>query len=153
MDERHQNGEDSPRDHDASDPAASAVALGNQGAWNFKEDIAEKENSGAETYGAITETQVAGHLQSGGADVHAVKEGDDVQDEEEGKQAACGVAACALRDVLARGDHRRNGNNCVDLQPAICIFRDHLPGSPSSPGRSIAKTGMPGAGRNGSYLM
>src|SRR5712675_1529100 len=130
MDERHQNGEDSPRDHDASDPAASAVALGNQGAWNFKEDIAEKENSGAETYGAITETQIAGHLQSGGADIHAVKESDDVQDEEEGKQAAGGVAACALRDVLTGGDRRRNGNSFVEFHRAIGVLRDHLPGEP-----------------------
>ena len=45
VDERRENRDESPGDHDVCDPFASAPALNEDGSRNFEEDIRQEENA------------------------------------------------------------------------------------------------------------
>jgi hypothetical protein len=74
-DEYRHAGEQAPRNHDARDPAARAHFMQDHVARHFEQEIAEKENSGAEAVDSIAKLQVARHLQLGEAHVDAIEIG------------------------------------------------------------------------------
>ena len=82
--ERHQNGNESPGDHDAREPFASAPSLDDEAPGNFKEQVADEKYSRAQTEDAIAEAQVVHHFQSGIADVDAVEKRNYEKSEEKG---------------------------------------------------------------------
>ena len=83
---RHQNGDESPGNQNARNPAPRAPALDNQRAGNFKQKISGKENPRAQAEYAVGKSQVAGHLQAGKTDVYAVEIRDEIQDEKKWQQ-------------------------------------------------------------------
>src|SRR5712672_932202 len=55
---RYENGDESPGNQDASNPAPRAPALHDQRAGNFEQEISGKENSRSQTEYAVSESQV-----------------------------------------------------------------------------------------------
>src|ERR1700694_460148 len=74
--------DDSPRDQHAADPDPRTYFVQNNVAWNFKQKISQEEDAGAESIDAVTELQVAHHLQLCKADVHPVDIRDDVEEKQ-----------------------------------------------------------------------
>ncbi len=56
-------------------------------AGNLEQAVSEKENAGAEPEYFVREMKLAGHVQAREANVHAIDEGGDVEDKEEGNQS------------------------------------------------------------------
>ena len=102
--ESHQDGDESPCNHDAREPFAGAPTLDDDAAGNFEEQIANKKYSRAEAEDAVAEVEVVRHFEGGVADVYAVKKSDHEKCEEEWQEPARNVAACGLTDA-AEGPH------------------------------------------------
>src|SRR5208282_1150102 len=100
--ERHQDGDEPPGDHDAREPFARAPALDNEAAGNFEEQVADKKYSRAEAEDAVAEVQVVRHFERGVADVYAVEKGDDEKGEEKRQEAPRNAAARAYTDGGSR---------------------------------------------------
>src|ERR1700722_4941053 len=84
--QHHAGGEQPPRDENDRDPAARAHARQDQVARYFEQRVAEKEDPGAEAEGRGAESQFGVHLQGGDADVGAVEDVEDVEQEQERQQ-------------------------------------------------------------------
>src|SRR5579864_32370 len=95
---RGQHGEGAPDNHDGGDPAAGAPALHQQRAGNLQAEVAYKENAGADAENLVGEMQVANHFQRGIGQVGAVQVIGNVENEQEGKQAASNAVAGAVSD-------------------------------------------------------
>src|SRR5262249_36202987 len=81
---RHRHRDESPADHDPRDPEARAHAFEDQVARHLEGEVAEEEDPRAEAVDGLAEAEVLLHLERGEADVHAVEEGDDVEQQGEG---------------------------------------------------------------------
>src|SRR5215467_7038944 len=80
--EAHPDGEDPPGKHDSRDPFARAPALDNQSAGDFKQEVADEEDSRSETEGRFAETQFFFHPKLCETDVDPVDESNDVKKEQ-----------------------------------------------------------------------
>ncbi len=89
VDEGHQHSHKSPGDHDASDPTARTPSLHNQCAGDFQQEVTEEEDTCPHANHTIAESKVAGHLESGGPNVHSIQESDNVQHKQEGQKTPC----------------------------------------------------------------
>src|ERR1022692_4052905 len=83
-----EDGKDSPRDHDAGNPASRAPAFDDEGSRNLQQDVADEEDPGAKAEHSVTEIQIAGHLQGAVSHIHSVEERKDIEQPEKRKQAA-----------------------------------------------------------------
>ena len=101
--ESHKDGNKSPGDHDAREPFASAPALDDEAAGNLKEQVADKEDAGAEAEDTVTEVEVVRHFEGGVADVDAVEKRDDEKGEEKRQEAPRDAAARAYVNGVMRG--------------------------------------------------
>ena len=81
--ERHGAGQDSPADHDASDPFAGAELFQEQVGGNLKDEIREEEDAGAEPERGLRQAEVLAHGERGEAHVHPVQVGDEVAQHQE----------------------------------------------------------------------
>src|SRR5580658_7701184 len=84
---RHQDGDESPGDHDPSKPFARAPSLDDEAAWNFEEQVADKEYSRAEAEDPVAEIQIVRHFECRITHVHAVQKCDHKKSEEEWQEA------------------------------------------------------------------
>ncbi len=91
-DEADEDGAEAPGDEDAGDPFAGAVALDDEGAGDFEEEVTDEEDACAEAEGGFREAEVCAHGGFGEGDVGAVEEGDDVEEEDVGEDAATDLA-------------------------------------------------------------
>src|SRR5580658_9311740 len=98
--EGHQDGDESPGDHDTSEPFSGAPAFDDEAAGDFEEQIADKENSGAETEDSIAEAQIVHHFERGVTDVNAIEEGDNEEGEQEWQESLSDAAPRAEADVV-----------------------------------------------------
>src|SRR4029077_1713335 len=104
--ERNEDGNQSPGNHNAREPFARAPALDDEAAGNFEEQIADKKDSRTEAEDAVAERKVMRHLESGIADVHAIEKRDDEQSEKIGQEPP--------RNTVARGQtNARCGRGCI----------------------------------------
>src|SRR3984885_16215895 len=87
MNERHEHGHNSPRNHDACDPPTCAPTLCDQRTRNFEDQVSDKEHSGPQTHHPVVEAEISRHLQCRGAHVHTIQERDDVKQEEKRKNS------------------------------------------------------------------
>jgi hypothetical protein len=71
-------GNNAPGDHDPSDPDPRADLLQGQIAWNFEQEIAKEEDSGAPAIDIGAEGEVLVHGQRGKGNIAAVDVGDAV---------------------------------------------------------------------------
>ena len=85
---RHGAGHDTPRDHQAADPAPGPEPYQEQVRRHLAQDVTEKEQAGAEAVGGGAEPEILVHAQRGEADVDPVQVVHDVQQEHEGNEAA-----------------------------------------------------------------
>ena len=69
-----------------ADHLARAPLLDQQRARNLEQEIADEEDARAEPEHGVREAEVAGHLQGGVADVHAVHVVEDVEEEQKRRQ-------------------------------------------------------------------
>src|SRR5450755_2841886 len=103
-DEGHPNRDQSPRDHDARDPAPRTPALDDESAGNFQNDIAEGEDAGPEADHAIVEAEIGRHLQGGGGEIVAIEVGNDVKQEQIRQKTQGNPAAGAAGNVIGDND-------------------------------------------------
>ena len=87
-DEEHEDGDDSPGDHDAGEPAAGSEAIEEQVRGDFAGGVAEEEEACAESVDGGAEVKIAVHLERGKADVDAVHVGCAVAEGDEWDQVA-----------------------------------------------------------------
>jgi len=87
VDESGERRDDAPSDDDAADPDACANLMQNDVARNLEGEVAEEKYAGPDAVDAVTELEVAHHLQFGEADVDAVDVGDDVSGEQDRHKA------------------------------------------------------------------
>ena len=100
-DEEHGDGDDSPGDHDAGEPATGSEAIEEQVRGDLAGGVAEEEETCAEAVDGGAEVEIAVHLQRGEADVDAVHVG-------------CAVAQGDERDEVAgRFAHGGCADGCV----------------------------------------
>src|SRR5579864_5380536 len=114
-DERHQDGDESPGDHDACEPFAGAPALHDEAAGNFEEQVADKKYSRAEAKNAVTEAQIVRHFEGGVADVHAIEKRNHKKCEEERQETPRDAAACAWANLTCgrRQIHAAQAHNTL----------------------------------------
>jgi len=98
-----------PADHDPRDPRARAEPLQREVARHFEEEIAEKENPGAEPVGLGVDADRLVHLQRSKSDVDPVDVANDIGGEQKRHQAP---PDAAHGDGLDRLDGRRE-HDCV----------------------------------------
>src|ERR1700692_653642 len=113
MYECHQDRYQSPGNHDAGDPFASAPTFGNESARNLEQKVPEKENARAEANHALAESEVMGHLERGGPNIHAVKKSNHVEQEEIGEQALADTPARTLPHVVRGCESSEVGGFCL----------------------------------------
>ena len=70
--------DNAPGDHDPRDPDPRADFFQNQIAWNFEQEIAEEENSGAPAIDIGAEAEILVHGQRGEGNIAAIDVGDAV---------------------------------------------------------------------------
>ena len=97
--EREGAGNDRPGEHDAGNPPARPELLEGEVAGHFKEEVAEKENAGAESVHRVGEAEGGGHLQFGEANIDAVEERHDVAHEQQRQQSTRGDGEAGFSDV------------------------------------------------------
>ena len=102
-DEGHGDRDQAPADHDAGDPDARAKSGKRQVARNLEEDVARKEDAGAEAEHLRRETEVLVHGKRGKADIDAVKEIDRVAEDEKWDQAPARLSDGAFRGIPRHG--------------------------------------------------
>ena len=73
---------DSPGNKHSADPDPRAQLVKDDVARNLEQEISKEKDAGAESIYAVTEFQVAHHLQFGKADIHPVEISDDVAEEQ-----------------------------------------------------------------------
>ena len=81
-DERHGAGKDSPAQHDARNPFAGAEPLEQEIRWDFKDEISDEKDAGAEAEGGLRQAKVLVHRERGKAHVYPVEIRDEVTDDE-----------------------------------------------------------------------
>ena len=96
MNEAGENSNHAPGDHDAGHPGAGAPTLDQNGAGNFQQEVAGKEDAGSKPVDLRAEVQVFVHLQRGIAEVDSVQISDDIENEEVGKNAAADTPVCLV---------------------------------------------------------
>ena len=85
-DQGHPHGDETPRDHDACNPASRTPALHDESAGNFQNDVAEGEDARPEPNYAIVEAQIVRHLQGSGGQIVAIKVSNYVKQEHIGQK-------------------------------------------------------------------
>jgi hypothetical protein len=80
-----QHGHNSPGNQDARNPDACPDSVEQQIAWDFKEEVAEKENPSDKSELLAGDGQLLVHRQGSKADVDAVEKCNDVEKPNEGK--------------------------------------------------------------------
>ncbi len=107
------HGDEAPEDHDAGDPDAGADAMEDEVAGDFKDEVADEEEAGAEAENAaedfIVNAEDSLEMEFGKADVDAVDVGDDVAEKKQGHEPetdAPGDGALLLSGELAGGSGR-----------------------------------------------
>src|SRR5688572_13706859 len=86
LDESHHRRKNPPRDDDACEPLSCAPAFDGEVTGDLENEIADKENAGAEPEDLRIEAEVARHFESGISDIHSIDErNDEKQDKERQK--------------------------------------------------------------------
>ena len=99
----HGGGEDAPGDEDAGQPLAGAEPVHAGVAGNLEEGVAEEEDAGAEAVGGGVQADVLAHGEFGEADVVAVKVGNEVEQDDQGHDAAADLAERAVAQLAESG--------------------------------------------------
>ncbi len=114
VDEGHQQRHQSPGNHDARDPAASAPSFNDQRTGDFQQEVTKEEDPRPQPNHALAETKVIGHLECRRTYVHAIEKGDHVEQEQEGQEPACDAMPGAPGDLgLGVGSHDGLGTRVV----------------------------------------
>ena len=98
--EPDQDGYQTPRDHDARNPAACTPALHDQRARDFQQYVADKENSCPQAEDAIAESQILRHDQRSISNIYPVQESRDVEQQKEGENAFGNAPPGPLPDAI-----------------------------------------------------
>src|SRR6266702_2349139 len=117
--------DDAPGNEHTADPDASADPVEDDVAGDCEEEVSEEEYAGAEAVDAVTEFEVADHLQFGEADVHAIDVGNDVGDEQD-RHDAPGDLAIEQRVSADGEDGRRAVTSWRQCFPPACVLRPWL---------------------------
>jgi hypothetical protein len=117
---QHGDGQQSPGEHDAGQPAARAKADQHEVGEDFEDSVADKEEPGTEAADGRAEVQVAIHLQCGEADVGAVDIRDAISDGEQRQQVHGGLVQGYLAERLLVTECGREcgGRRCVGKRRA-----------------------------------
>jgi hypothetical protein len=102
VDESGERRDDAPGDDDAADPDARADLMQNDVARNLEGEVAEEKYAGPDAVDAVTELEVAYHLQLGEADVDAVDVSDDVPGEQDRHKTPCDPAVERVAGAVGR---------------------------------------------------
>ena len=84
--EAGQRGDDAPGDQDAGDPAPRPHLVEDQVAGDFADEVAQEEQSGAETEHRVGEPEILDHGRRGHADVRPVQVGAEITEHEQRHQ-------------------------------------------------------------------
>ena len=106
-DKGHPDGDQSPGNHDARDPAPRAPAFDDEGAGNFQNDVAQGEDARSESDDAIIEAEIVRHLQRGSGQIVAIEVGNYVQQENIRQQTQGNPTASAASNVIGDNDWGR----------------------------------------------
>nr|GEZ26000.1 hypothetical protein [Tanacetum cinerariifolium] len=109
-DEQGAGRQQAPGDHDPCDPDLRPDPFQHQIAGHFKQDIADKEQTGAEAESRLAEVQLIKHLQFGEADVDAVQVSGQIAEAQERNQLPGDLAVKRLDRV------RRNSGGGVYIR-------------------------------------
>ena len=85
-----------PGDHDAADPEARSDLVQDDGGGDFEGEVAGEEDARAEAEHPRRQANFVVHGEGGEAHVDAVEEGDEVEQHQEGNEAASDFANRAL---------------------------------------------------------
>ena len=97
-DESHQGGANSPTDQNARNPLPRAPPFDDQGTGDFEKQVSDKEYTRAESEDRFREPQFRGHGKFGERDVCTIEVGDDIEDEDKGKDSSGDFSAGAIRN-------------------------------------------------------
>jgi len=92
LDEASEGGENSPGDDDARQPDARPEFVQQQIAGNFEEKVSNEKDAGKKPELLGADAEVTVHGKCGEADVDAVEERDDIEEEDKGKDAKLQLA-------------------------------------------------------------
>ena len=115
VDEGGENGDQTPRNHDARDPFASAPSLDQDGAGNLEQNISQEENAGSQAIHAIGESEVNAHAESCEGDIDAIDEIDEVEKTQKREEARSNSAA--------GGDHGGSFENKTRRKRACSVAK------------------------------
>ncbi|MNP47041.1 hypothetical protein D3C76_1410780 [compost metagenome] len=101
--EGYGHGDHGPGQHDPRNPEACTVAMQQQVARHFKEEVAPEEHTGAQGIHRIAELQLVEHVELGKADVDPVQVGGHVTQEQDGKDAPDDLAVGSVFKVELAG--------------------------------------------------
>ncbi|MBB2981448.1 hypothetical protein FHX58_004305 [Paraburkholderia tropica] len=90
MNGRHQCSNGTPDDGNGPDPASRAVASQGDVGWNLEQYVADKEDAGAKAECGIGQSDVRIHAQGRIANVRAIKEADEIQQQNQRRNTKLG---------------------------------------------------------------
>jgi len=120
LNEGHRSGNQTPGDHYPGNPDPGSDLVEDEVRWNLGKEVTQEENSGSEAEYGGRETQVRVHRQRRKPDVHAVDEGNEVEQHHEGDDAQGDFAQHASFEL---GTHLGWGPRLICL---AFDFRDRL---------------------------
>ena len=103
VDQAHGGGEDAPRDQDAGQPLPGSEPVHARVAGNLEEGVAEEEDAGAKAVGSSVQANVLAHGELGESDVVAVQVGNEVEQDNQGHDAAADLAERAVTQFAESG--------------------------------------------------
>src|SRR6516225_211085 len=122
-----------PADHDPGHPLAGTPAFDKHRAWNFKQDVTHKENSGSEPENAIAEAQISTHAKIREGNVDTIDVADDVHEKHKRKEARGNSSARDLfQPVRFHATPRRFAEAYDGSRRYLSLFRDiHIAREPA----------------------
>ena len=111
----------SPTNHDGGDPFPGAPGLRQHGAGNFQETISEEEYARAEAKNFVRKMQLASHVQTREADVHAIDERRNVEQKQKWNQPPRNFASC--RDAASAHLHAAGTARAELANGVVLCFR------------------------------